>query len=122
MPEIPDELKASYAAQAARRKANNIARGELRLKIEVRAIAAFEELWDSWIRVLGKESATDNLIEAMIRQHEIIRARLGYKGEGGPVKWVRVSAPKLQEDWSDRESSGHGEDEGAAPDADLPKP
>jgi hypothetical protein len=106
MADISAELKQIYSEQAARRRATGMSRGQLRLTMEAMAIDAFCELWDSWVVVLGKEKATDNLIEGMIRQHEIIRARLGYRGEANyPVAWIKTSAPRLRDD-DDREPEG----------------
>jgi nicotinamide mononucleotide adenylyltransferase len=111
--DIPDDLKAAYSAQAAARKAKAIERGALTILLEKKALEAFLELWDSWVSVLGKEVATDNLIEGMIRQHEVIRARLTYQLNGGKVQWIRVSAPKLAEEFDDRESEGQDDDDEA---------
>lgn len=101
MSEISEDLKAAYKHQAEVRKAKSIERGELRLKLEVSGLEAFLELWNSWVVVLGKETATDCLIEAMVVEHELIRARLGYQGEPGRVAWVKVSAPKIHEEIDD---------------------
>jgi nicotinamide mononucleotide adenylyltransferase len=98
MSQIPDDLKAAYSAQAAARKAKAIKRGALTIHLEEKALEAFLELWDSWVGALGKEVATDNLIEGMIRQHEVIRARLTYQKDGGKIQWIRMSAPKLAEE------------------------
>jgi hypothetical protein len=108
---ISDDLKAIYSAQAASRKARAIERGALTLHLEKKALEAFLELWDSWVAVLGKEGATDNLIEGMIEQHERIRARLEYKLHPPRVKYTRTSAPKLAEEWDDCESNGPGSDD-----------
>lgn len=97
MQELTKEQKEIYRQNSERRKARGLVDGFLKLKLEVSAIDGFSELWDSWVAVLGKEAATDNLIEAMLEQHERIRARLLYK-KNAKVVWVKVSSPKLQEE------------------------
>lgn len=105
MIELTKEQKELYRAMSDRRKAKGIDNGVLELRIDKPAIEGFCELWDSWCAVLGKEVATDNLIEAMLEQHERIRARLLYK-KNAKVVWVRVSSPKIQEETDDIEPEG----------------
>lgn len=81
MNQLTDEQKKFFKELADRRKARNMERGVLALKIDSSAIDAIETLWDSWVAAFGLEEATDYLIEAVVEEHHLIRRRLEYKIE-----------------------------------------
>jgi hypothetical protein len=80
MSDLTDEIREQVFKEARERtRANAMKRGEIRLRMISEHIDSFYELWYSWVRVFGPREAADNLMEAMVRQHEVIRARLQYK-------------------------------------------
>ena len=97
MSDLPEEVKKYFVELAAKRKARGIVLRKWGIMIDSAALESVETLWDSWVRALGKRAAEDNLIEAFVNQHELIRARLQYKVQHG-----------------DRESQGRGGNEGGA--------
>ena len=78
-PQLSEEQKQLFKDMAARRKAKGIQLGRWSIMVEKSALETIHEFWESWVRVFGKEKAVDNLIEAMMNQHELIRQRLIYE-------------------------------------------
>jgi len=77
--ELPEEMKQYFVELAKKRKARGIVLRKWGIMIDSAALESVETLWESWVRALGKRAAEDNLVEAMVNQHELIHARLQYK-------------------------------------------
>jgi hypothetical protein len=95
--DLPDEVKKYFVELAAKRKARGIVLRKWSIMMDSAALESVDTLWESWVRALGKRAAEDNLLEAMVNQHDLIRARLQYKVNN-----------------RDRESEGRGGNKGGA--------
>jgi hypothetical protein len=100
--EWPSELKEIFRQQAVVRRDRQIKRGILQISMEEMAIYAFNELWSSWVSVLGKEGATDCLIEAMIEEHELIRARILYQTNWSKMIEHQKDKARTKELWQQK--------------------
>lgn len=74
--ELSEEQKQVFKDAAARRKAAGIRLGRFTIMMDKAAIESVNEYWDSWIRTLGKERATDYFVVVMRNGHEKLRAAL----------------------------------------------
>lgn len=76
MSELSDEQKKVFKDAAERRKAAGIKLGRWCVMLDKAAIESINEYWDTWVRTLGKERATDYFVVIMRNGHEKLRAAL----------------------------------------------
>lgn len=94
--ELTDEQKLFFKELAAHKRSRGIESGKWCVQMDTAAIVTCHELFESWIRVFGKEGAVDHLLEALSEEHHLIRARLQYEIDQRGKKHAKPKRVKRQ--------------------------